>query len=423
MQLDPPGRPKSIRGRLGAAACALLASGSAAPGHAADTGATNQLDLETLLYGEARRVDVFEPTGRFTRSYADGESLFGQVGVDVITGASPTGEVPSGTSQTITTASGHLKQTSPSQIPTSQFSDVRFAIDGGWTRPFWLLTPTLDLHFSREKDYQSLGVTGTVAIDLPDHLTTFTAGGGYNGDDVFPVGGVTDGLVSPTRTGVPRPNNKTKWVASGLVGVSRVLTRRWLVGLTGSYTSEQGYLTEPYKLLSVIDGTSGMPVSSLTEKRPSSRTRTSILASSVYDFDRDVLYLTYRYYWDDWNVHSHTIDAKYRYELGGDTFLEPHIRFYDQSAASFFRYGLIDTEPLPNFATSDYRLGNLKSLTLGATLGFRLSGIKGEWSVRAEYLGQFADSHPSGVVGIERQYDLYPTLNIGSLLLGYSIQF
>jgi hypothetical protein len=193
--------------------------------------------------------------------------------------------------------------------------------------------------------------------------------------------------------------------------------------LNATRTFERGYLSEPYKVLSVVDGTTGMPSGQLMEKRPATRERRSVLASSAYHLTDDVLYLSYRYYQDDWRIRSHTLDARYRHELANDNYLEPHLRYYAQTAASFYRIGLVDGEPLPELATADYRLGAMRSVTIGATYGFRIPDSPGEWSVRAEYLGQFGNRHPGEAVGIQRQFDLFPTVNIGSLLVGYSIEF
>ena len=78
---------------------------------------------------------------------------------------------------------------------------------------------------------------------------------------------------------------------------------------------------------------------------------------------------------------------------------------------------------LPELATADYRLGALRSATIGATYGFRIPDRPGEWTVRAEYIGQFGNRHPADAVGVQRQFDLFPTVNIGSLLIGYSVEF
>jgi hypothetical protein len=309
----------------------------------------------------------------------------------------------------------------PNQIPLSKFKDLRGALDLGWQKPLWLFTPALGAHASREKDYQSLGADAQLSVDLMQRLTTVTAGAGYNEDRVFPVGGVTPGLSDPALG--PVEESQPKWVTSALAGISRVLTRRWMVGINAARIYERGYLTEPYKVLSVVDPTTGIPQGSLTEKRPASRDRRSVLGNSVYHLTRDVLYLSYRYYWDDWDVKSHTVDARYRRELGSDNYLEPHVRLYAQTAARFFRSGLVQGEPLPDFASSDYRLGLLRTATVGATYGFRLPSSPGEWSVRAEYIGQFGEHHPKDAVGVQSTYDLFPATNIGSLVVGYTVTF
>ena len=89
-----------------------------------------------------------------------------------------------------------------------------------------------------------------------------------------------------------------------------------------------------------------------------------------HHFTSGILYLSYRHYWDDWGVSSETIDAKYRHPTSETAYLEPHIRYYNQTAADFYRFGLIQGQPLPAYASTDSRLGALQTVTLGATFGF-----------------------------------------------------
>ena len=421
MQLTPAGRTSSLRGRLGAAACLLLASGMPAMARA-ESGATTQFDATALLYGERNRANVAEPTARITRRFADGQSLSAQFGFDVITGASPSGALPSGLAQTTTSASGTVTTIPAGQVPLNSFKDSRYAADLEWQKPFLRsFLSTIGGHVSREKDYQSLGANGKLSADLLQHRTTLTAGGGINRDRVFPVGGIPIALSDGSAPS--GSSSLSKDVSTVMLGLSQVVTRRWLAGLNATRTFERGYLSEPYQVLSVVDATTGMPSGQLMEKRPATRDRRSLLASSAYHLTDDVLYLSYRYYQDDWWVRSHTLDARYRHELGDGNYFEPHLRYYAQTAASFYRIGLVDGEPLPELATADYRLGAMNSVTIGATYGFRIPDSPGEWSVRAEYLGQFGNRHPGDAVGIQRQFNLFPTVNIGSLLVGYSVEF
>ncbi|MBI3449356.1 MAG: DUF3570 domain-containing protein [Acidobacteria bacterium] len=421
MQLDAPPRTPSIRNRLRLAACLLLASGAPAVAPAAEASPVRQLDLTTLLYSETKRVGVVEPTGRYSSTYADGQSFYLQFGVDSITGSSPTGASPSGQAQTVTSASGHTTSRAGDTIPLAKFHDTRLGLDGGWVRPFGLWTSTLTGHFSREKDYESIGAGAKLAVDLNQRLTTLTFGAGTNHDQVFPIGGITAGLADPNS--VLAPTSEPKRVTSYLLGVSQILSRRWLVSVTGSRITESGYLTEPYKTLSLIDPATGFSTAALTEKRPSTRARTSVLLSSVYHFTEDVLSASYRYYTDDWKLGAHTVDVRYRHDVTDNVWLEPHIRYYTQNAADFFTPQLVAGAPLPDFATADIRLGKLTTVTAGATLGLRLDPTSGEWRFRVEYVGFMGDHHPAGAVGIQRTFDLYPTVNTATILVDYSLKF
>jgi hypothetical protein len=433
MQLGFPGRAPTIRTTLRAAACVLLATGL--PAAASADGGASQLDASVLLYGEQGRANVVEPTVRVTRLFPDGQSLSGQIGIDVITGASPSGALPSGVVapapvegqvQTVTAASGGAGGAAPDpgQIPVTRFGDTRVAVDADWQKPFGLITPVFGGHFSRERDYQSIGGNTKLSISLLHRLTSLTVGAGFNRDDVFPTGGTR--LPLSDSTVIVGTGWNAKRVNGGIVGFSQILTRRWMLGVTGSRSVEDGYLTEPYKVVSLMDPSSGIAVGQITENRPARRDRRDVLTSSVYHLTRDVLYLSHRYYWDDWGVRSNTFDLKYRRELGdltlGDSiYIQPHVRYYSQSQADFFTFGLIQGAILPAFVSSDERLGPLRTATLGATLGFKAPGTPGEWSIRAEYIRQFGKGHPSNVVGVQRDFDLFPAVSIGSLVVAYSV--
>jgi Protein of unknown function (DUF3570) len=425
MQLDAPEQPRAVRAKLRAATCLLLTAVAPRLAHAADPAPApaptpspvSQIDVTGLFYTE--RIRVLEPTIRYTRIYSSGRSFFGQLSIDSVTGASPNGTLPSGQTQTITSASGRIRRVSATGIPTLQFSDRRLALDGQFKQPLKMFAFTLGGHLSHEKDYQSEGVTGDVSIDLNHKLTTLNLGGGYNNDQVSPVGGTSVSLVPyGALTGV---TSNPKHVKSGLVGLSQVLSRRWLVGISASLATEDGYLTDPYKTLSVIDAITGVPVDQISERRPDTRRRKSVQADSVYHLESNILYLSYRRYWDDWGIRSHTIDAKYRFPWGESRFVEPHFRLYTQTAADFYRFGFIEGTPLPQYATSDYRMTALRTVTLGGTIGFAPGGRRStrELTVRAEYIGQFGDSSPPGTVGVQTQFDLFPTVNVFSLAVNY----
>jgi hypothetical protein len=426
MQLEPGERTPPVLGRLRAAACLLLAAGTPTVARAAD-GATPQWQVETtaLLYGESARAKVVEPMARLSRIFSNGQTLGAQFSLDVITGASPTGARPASGVQTTTTPSGRTVTVSAGELPMTSFHDVRKGLDLDWSAPIGtLLKAETAGHYSNERDYLSKGATEKLSLDVLHRMMTVTVGAGFNRDRVSPIGGTPVGLASGgTFTGV---GANDKDVTSGLLGVSRVLTRRWLAAVNVSGSFEKGYLTEPYKVISVLDPTSGAAVDHLTEKRPDSRRRMNVMANSVYHLKRDVAYASYRYYWDDWGLRSHTLDFRYRGELPGGNFLQPHVRVYTQNSADFFTLGLVSGTPLPSFASSDQRLSSFNSMTLGLTYGFHVTGAPGEFTMRAEYIRQFGHVRLGSGEGEENASsspDPFPPLDIGTITAGYTISF
>jgi hypothetical protein len=241
MQLEGSGN--SVRARLGAAVCLLLAAGASSAGAADSEGnPTWRVDASALLYGERMRTTVVEPVARVTRLFANGQTLSAKMGVDAMTGASPTGAMPSGHIQTTTTPSGRVQVQAADEIPTNPYKDLRGLLDVQWEAPIGShLKVGAGTHGSRERDYRSLGANGTMSLDLWQHTTTLRAGWSTNRDRVFPTSGIPPGLADST--GVPIAGSLAKRSESRLFGISQILSRRLMVALNATRTIESGYLT------------------------------------------------------------------------------------------------------------------------------------------------------------------------------------
>jgi hypothetical protein len=432
MQLDPVRPASSLRARIGAAACTLLASGIPAAAHAAaDPGWL--LETSALYYGEQARTKIAEPVIRVTRAFSDRRTIALGFTYDAMTGASPTGAQPSGTIQTTTTPSGNTTSSAANIVPLGPFHDHRVAFDLGVQQPLvgpFLLGATG--HFSQERDYQSVGGNGSLTADFFSHTLTLTAGAGYDGDHVNPLGGIHVGLTPDSlldETTLP------KNVQHGMVGFSRVMSRRWLFGVNASRTRESGYLTDPYKVISIVDPSTSTITGQISEKRPDTRDRKDVLASSTYHLEKNIFYSSYRYYWDDWGIRSHTLDLKYRIAQDNGNYLLPHFRFYTQSAANFFVYNLAQGAPLPAYASADYRVADLQTYTYGLKYGIVLPANR-EVGIRVEYMhqpghGDRSSGDSSGGGGVEPGDDgsipapnnVLPHLNAVTILVGYTTHF
>ena len=85
----------------------------------------------------------------------------------------------------------------------------------------------------------------------------------------------------------------------------------------------------------------------LFENRPDTRAKQSVFGLLKHELGGNVLELSYRYMTDDWGIDSQTVDLHFRWGMGDRRYLQPHVRYYTQTAADFYRTVLFDGEPLP----------------------------------------------------------------------------
>ena len=215
-------------------------------------------------------------------------------------------------------------------------------------------------------------------------------------------------------------------------GVSQVLTRDLVVQINYSFSDNSGYLNDPYKFLSVVDGVTGdtvprIPPSGVEgpshvfrfESRPEERSKHSLYGAAKYNIRGKVLDASYRYMTDDWDIDSHTVDLRFRWPIGNG-YIEPHVRFYTQTEAEFYRTSLVDGDPLPAYASADYRLGKFDATTLGIKYGFATR--RGQrFSVRLESYQQRGSIPGDLTFGNQVGLVQYPDLD--ALIVQFSYHF
>jgi uncharacterized protein DUF3570 len=438
---------KRIGGALAAAACGLLGTAAPVRSHAAEpaTRATDHkwdVDTAFLYYGESDgRVQDASLNAIAVRDFGDDRKLSLDLGIDTLTGASPSGAIASDQPQTFTSPSGRGTYTTKAgEVPLdSSFHDTRFALNAAWSQPFArLYSFNAGLGMSSEYDYQHIGVNAGLTRDFNQRNTTLSFAVAYGQDQVKPVGGVPVPLsaMSDLVDDDSSPSNRSgdsedKNVLDVLLGVTQVLGRHTLLRLNYSYSDSSGYLTDPYKILSVVDPVTGEPLVRtpppgsegpggvyLFERRPDSRKKQSLYGELRRDFSGKVLSLGYRFSTDDWEVDSHTLEGRFRFPIGESSYLEPHLRYYTQTAADFYRYSLADGTPLPEFASADARLADLDAYTVGLKYARRTTGGN-EWSARLELYHQASKAPADTLIGNQPGNVQMPDFDAVILQFGY----
>ncbi|MFQ5543570.1 MAG: DUF3570 domain-containing protein [Nitrospiria bacterium] len=399
---------KGIKTKLAAATLSLLGVTSLA-----SAGEFEGLDIDTsvLYYQESdNRVTAIEPVLNIRKQFGEERFANFKLVVDALTGATPNGATPSNVPQTFTRPSGNGEYiVLPGETPLDDtFMDTRVALSGAWTQPIDRLTKmTVGANFSKEFDFSSAGINGSLSRDFNQRNTTLTFGLAGEFDLIEPEGGIPTPLAAMSPAGQPlarQGQDESKTVIDAILGLTQVINRKTLMQINYSFSSSTGYHTDPFKLISRIDEGTGK-TDYVFENRPDTRTRHSLFWLIRYHLFRDIVGVSYRFFTDDWGILSHTVDMTYRLKLIDKHFLEPHFRFYQQSEADFFQVGVNPNVPLPKEASADYRLAKFNAITVGVTYGWDFRDAS-SLLLRLEYYMQDGDNGHDTAIGFQKNQDL-----------------
>src|SRR5690606_10997898 len=111
------------------------------------------------------------------------------------------------------------------------------------------------------------------------------------------------------------------------------------------------------------------------ENRPTKRDKWTLFTAvnRAFPAARGAIDASYRLFRDNLGIVSHTVDVAWFQKLGETFTLRPGFRFYDQTAADFYRIDLNGAgfaalpSPDPNgpFYSADYRVSAFRSYTYG----------------------------------------------------------
>ncbi|NND69529.1 MAG: DUF3570 domain-containing protein [Halioglobus sp.] len=207
--------------------------------------------------------------------------------------------------------------------------------------------------YSDEDDYESDAFSLDASLNSEDGMTTYSAAISSSWDDIEP----TQGSI-PTNTLEDEKDIRSAWI-----GVTRIVSKQAIVRFGLSYTYRDGYLTDTYKN---------------RDSRPDERKEYTFSTGYRHFFNEHdaALHLDYRYFDDDWDIASHSVDVAWVQNVPGDIQLTPFFRYYSQDEARFFN---VVTETTDRFYADDYRLSAYGALTFG----LRVRKDIGNWSVNA----------------------------------------
>lgn len=314
----------------------------------------DEIQVNLSGYFDTFNVQIGYPSVTVTKKVTESTSVTGRYLVDVISAASmrSTFKVDGVTSATNKTSGGG--DNTPDEL--------RHELNAGITQILGDATLSLNGIYSTEHDYTSSTVAGHISYPLAKKNTTLQAGVVRSWDTVSPQ---------------IRTWQKNKDVLHLSSSISQILSPRLISQLNFSYIQYNGFLSDPYQVVQILatDNRGNPVVRTYESVVPDSRRRQAIGTRTNYLLsDISALEAGYRYYWDDWDVNSHTISLAYnRYFHNRQVRLRWGIRSYFQSQASFFREHYTEPE---RYMTVDSKLNeqfsNEYQFNATFTDGFRL---------------------------------------------------
>lgn len=210
---------------------------------------------------------------------------------------------------------------------------------------------------SSEPDYKASTVNVDVSQDMFGGMTTVALGYSRGTDD---VGRKDVGFFDYARHWRYR------------LGVTQILSPTWLMNLNAEVVSDDGYLGNPYRSARV--GGAFVP-----ENDPRTRSSRAVKIGATGTLaPGSAVHGGYRYFWDNWAIRAHTLDAGYSRYFGDKILADWTARLHSQSKALFYSdNATTDTV----YLSRNRQLGTFKSLGLGAKLTYT-AGKVGEYDVK-----------------------------------------
>lgn len=337
-----------------AALLALTQAALALPGFAAADDNPTQLDYLYSRYDEAKLPASHSASGRSSERFSIDSHVFraasalgdNNLGVDLsyetLSGASPWFIVPGANGKPVQVMSGASIREERKAVQASANRSLSALLTG--------LDGTVTAGFSQENDYRAISGGGELGWTPTGSALSVVGGVSYSGDTLHP----TRGASSPDV--IDRASRRTLGLYGGL---SWVLTPDTVVQGSLSYLNNDGYLSDPYKLAYLAG-----PATTTHDERPDGRIGWALTGRlrQYVPAMQGALHVDYRWYHDDWQIESHTVDMAWYQNLPGDWQLTPSLRWYSQSQAFFYAPYYVN-ERADGFASSDYRLSPFGALS------------------------------------------------------------
>jgi hypothetical protein len=241
---------------------------------------------------------------------------------------------------------------------------------------------TMAIGASDEPDYSTRSISLDIAQETFGGMTTVNVGFTRAADDVSKTG---DNTFS---------DEATHWQYRA--GVTQILTPRWLASVNFEAVSDSGYLGNAYRVARVFGA-------AVPENVPRTRSSRAVKVRAIGALDqRDAVRAEYRYFWDNWDIKAHTVEAGYSRYLGESFLADAFVRYYSQTGALFYSD---NAQTETTYVSRNRQLSDFDNFVIGGKLSFDWKKQPGRYDLKAH----------AGVEFLNVNYKDFTDIRTGSL--------
>ena len=302
----------------------------------------NSLEVDFNSYFDNFRLIVVYPTISINKNLDSKTSINASYLIDAISSASM---------KMTLRVDGITSATKAANGGEEGINELRHQLTAGVTRFIGEASVSVNGMYSTEHDYSSKTFATNVSIPFAKKNTIFQIGYAGNWDKVFPD---------------TRFWTKDRTTQSVNLGMSQILSKNLIGQLDFTFINVDGYMLDGYQVIRIVNGNT---LKVLEPIAPDKRVRRALGSRFNYGVSKSsTLLFGYRYYWDSWDIKSHTFELGFKSHLSENINLLIDYRQYLQTKAYFFKPEYLVAEPLM-VVDSKLNSGYTNDISLG--LNFR----------------------------------------------------
>src|ERR1700730_11373452 len=223
---------------------------------------------------------------------------------------------------------------------------------------------SVSVDYIHDKTQYNLSYTNSTERDYISNTTHFSLSQNMFGDLTTVTLGFTDSRDKVGENNGSSSNPKIAWLGHATSrsyegGLSQIITKNLIMGITLEIITDQGFLSNPYRPIRYRDAVP-LGYSLGSQVYPGTHTSTAVDGRAKYYLPyRAAASVSYRYFTDTWGVRANTIELGYTQPVSNEFIFEGRLRHYSQNHATFYS----DLFPFANSQNFEARDQNLAAST------------------------------------------------------------